>query len=29
MTKWEVALVVAQSITFFAVISAVVIIIPF
>lgn len=29
MTKWEVALVVAQAITFFAVVSAVVIIIPF
>ena len=29
MTKWEVTLVVAQAITFFAVVSAVVIIIPF
>jgi len=29
MTKWEIALVVAQSITFFAVVSAVVIIVPF
>jgi len=29
MTKWEIALVVAQAITFYAVISAVVIIIPF
>ena len=29
MTKWEVALVGAQAITFFAVVSAVVIIIPF
>lgn len=29
MTKWEVTLVVAQAITFFAVVCAVVIIVPF